>query len=220
MKMRTTRPARVAILAKVGLLACLVGVSASACDTGYNFSTSQTGPGSLRSGSGADGSGSTTTTVPTADAPLCPARVLVATGGRRQDPDYSGGAIGDVLISNTSRTACEVRGIPSLRLRKADGSLLDVEDTQTNAPALAPVVVQPRGKSTAELVFTWQNWCGPNPGALVMQIGLSNRSGSLTAPLNGKLGSYVPTCGRPAAPSVLRVEYAYVPAGAANLASA
>lgn len=125
-----------------------------------------------------------------------------------------------MMISNTAGAACELRGIPSLRLRKADGSILDVQDAETNAPALAPVVVQPRDKSTAELVFTWQNWCGPDPGVLVMQIGLSNGAGNLVARLNGKLGSYVPTCGRPTAPSVLRVEYAYVPAGAANLASA
>ena len=191
----------------------------TACDTGYNFSTSQTGPGSQGTGSGTNGSGGTSTTVPAASAPLCSARVLVANGGRRQDPDDAGGAIGDVLISNTSRAACELRGIPSLRLRRADGSLLAVHDAQTNTPALAPVVVQPRGKTTAELVFTWENWCGPDPGAIVMQIGLSGSTGILSAPLNGKFGSYVPTCARPTAPSLLRVEYAYVPAGTANLAS-
>jgi hypothetical protein len=201
------------VLGKLGLLACLTGIVASACDTGYKFSTSQPGPGSQTSGSGS------TTAAPAVSAPECLAGNLVARGGRRQDPGDPGGAIGDVMISNSARVACELSGVPSLGLRRVHGSALVVQDAHGESPTLAPVVVQPRGKSSAELVFTWQNGCGTNPGPLAMEIGLKN-GGKLIAPLNGALGSYVPTCDRPDTPSVLRVEYAYVPAGSANPASA
>jgi hypothetical protein len=201
------------VIGKLALVACLTGIVASACDTGYKFTTSQPGPGSQTSGSGS------ATTSPRALAPECLAGNLVARGGRRQDPGNPGGAIGDVMISNSARVACELSGVPSLGLRRVHGSALVVQDAHGETPTLAPVVVQPRGKSTAELVFTWQNWCGQNPGPLAMQIVLKS-GGKLIAPLNGALGSYVPTCDRPDTPSVLRVEYAYVPAGAANLASA
>jgi hypothetical protein len=143
---------------------------------------------------------------------MCQAHDLAAKGGRRQDSDDVGGAIGDVVFSNTGTTACELRGVPSIRLAKANGMALDVTETKPSTPELPPVVVQPRGKSTAELVFTWTNWCSPSPGALHMQITLANGGGSVTAPLNGRLGDYVPTCGEPTMKSVLKVQYAYVPA--------
>ncbi len=206
-------------VAKLGLVAFLTGIVASVCDTGYKFATPQPGPGSQLSAPSTGGSGATSTQAPVASAPRCLAKNLVARGGRRQDPDDVGGAIGNVMISTSSRESCELRGVPSLRLLRVDGSPLDVEDARSAAPSLAPVVIEPRGRSTAELVFTWQNWCGTEPGPLTMEIGLSG-GGKLIAPLNGTLGTYVPTCGRPEAPSVLRVEYAYVPAGPANLASA
>jgi len=206
-------------LAKLGLLLCLAGVAASACDTGYKFSTSQPGPGSQTPATTADGSGKTRTSVPVAKAPSCLARNLMARGGRRQNPDDAGGAIGDVMISNSSGAACELRGAPGLELLSSRGTPLHVQDDRGGAPALAPVIVAARGKSTAEVVFTWDNWCGPEPGPLDMELDLST-GGRLVAPLDGTLGSYVPTCGRPDAPSVIRVEYAYVPAGTANLASA
>ncbi len=219
--MRRTRPSSAfRTLAKVGLLVCLAGVSASACDTGYKFATSQPNPDAKNLEPGTQGSGATTTTAPVATAPPCRAKDLVARGGRRQDPSGAGGAVGDVMISSSAAVACELKGIPSLQIVRTNGSLLKIQNAKANTPALAPVVVEPKGKSTAELVFTWQNWCEPSPGTLLMLVGLSSGGGTLTAPLNGKLGSYVPTCGRPDAPSVLRVEYAYVPAGTANLASA
>ncbi len=207
------------VLAKLGLLICLAGVAASACDTGYKFSVSQPGPGSQTPVPSTGGSRTTSTTAPVASAPSCLAKDLTARGGRRQDPDDAGNAIGNVMISNSSGAACELRGIPSLELLSRDGTPLHVQDDRGATPSLAPVVVAPRGRSTAEMVFTWANWCGPDPGPLDMEIDLMG-GGKLTAPLDGSLGSYVPTCGRPDAPSVIRVEYAYVPAGASNLASA
>ena len=179
-------------LAKLGLLVLLAGLAASACDTGYNFANSPPNPHSPLIDPDTDGSGTTGTTA--ASDPICRAAELVASGGRRQDP-YSGeSAIGEVTISNSATFACELRGIPGLRLLKTDGSLIDVQDVQSVAPVEAPVVLGPRGKSTAQLVFTWQNWCGAPPGALVLQMMLSAGGGSLTAPVNGKPGRFVPTC--------------------------
>jgi hypothetical protein len=202
------------VFAKLAVLVCLAGISASACDTGYKFQTSQPGPGSQTSGAG-----STSTAAPVASAPACIAKDLVARGGRRQDPSDPGAAIGDVMISNSARVACELRGVPSISLLKTNGSRLVVQDASGATPTLAPVVVAPRAKSTAELVFTWQNWCGPELGPLAMAIGLKS-GGRVIAPLDGSLGSYVPSCDRPDAPSILRIQYAYVPAGSANLATA
>lgn len=200
------------------LVALAMATLVSACDTGYNFSTSpsdQHGVGALPSPQA--GSASTPST---ASAPPCKAQELTAKGGSKQNPNDVGGAIGDVIISNSATTACELRGAPTLRLLKRGGSAIGVQNGQSVSPVLPGVIVQPKGKTTAELVFTWQNWCGTAPGALEMQIALGDGRGDLVAPLDGHLGSYVPTCVRPNTPSVLRVQYAYVPAGATKLATA
>jgi hypothetical protein len=199
------------------LAAVAAGVCLAACDTGYKFSTS----GNQAPGSGSpSGTGSTSSTAQPQTAPPCTARDLVAKGGRRQDANDAGGAIGDVVVSDPTTAACELRGAPSIGLVKVGGAALDVSAVSAPGPALPAVVVEPRMKSAAELVFTWQNWCGPSPGTLEMRISLPDGQGTFTAPLNGELGTYVPTCGRPGTPSVLRVEYAWVNAGGSKLASA
>ena len=193
----------------------IAGASLSACDTGYKFSTSPSnGAASTQHTSAAS---STTSTTPSAP---CMARDLVAEGGSRQNPNDAGGAIGDVIISNSARAACELHGVPSLQLLQRNGPSLQIESAKSVSPTLPPVVVQPGGKSSAEIVFTWENWCKSPPGALEMKIVLAGGRGILTANISGRLGSYVPTCGRPDTPSVLRVQYAYVSAGNTKLASA
>jgi hypothetical protein len=191
-------------------LLLVVGTLLSACDTGFKFSTSpsiQKGPGSQISSAN---SGSTSTT---SDAPLCLSRDLVAKGGSRKNPNDVGGAVGDVIISNSAPTTCQLRGAPNLHLLRKAGSPMAVQGARSVSPVVAPVVLQPKGRSAAELVFTWQNWCGTNPGALAMQIDLAYGGGMLVAPLDSAVGNYVPTCVMPDKPSVLRVQYAYVSAG-------
>ncbi len=78
-------------------------------------------------------------------------------------------------------------------------------------------MLQPKGQSTAELVFTWQNWCTANPGALEMEIDLAQGNGTFVAPFEARLGDYIPACVMPDKPSTLRVQYAYVAAGANKL---
>jgi hypothetical protein len=192
----------------------LIAIIASACDTGFKFSTSpsdQKGPAStVPSGS----SGSTSTT---SDAPMCVSADLQAKSSTKQNPNDVGGAIGDVIIYNSKTTPCQIRGAPTLHLLGATGSPLTVQDAASVSPAAAPVVLQPRGKSTAELVFTWQNWCRADPGALEMQIGLAEKKGTLIAPFKTRRGTYIPACVTPDKPSELRVQYAYVAAGANSL---
>jgi hypothetical protein len=202
--------------AAVCLVALAAGVCLAACDTGYKFSTS----GSSAPASGNGSPGATSSTAPAQTAAPCTARDLVAKGGRRQDTNDAGGAIGDVVVSDPTTAPCELRGAPTIGLLKIDGAALNVSAASAVGPTLPPVVVEPRLKNAAELVFTWENWCGPAPGTLEMRISLPDGHGTFTAPLNGELGTYVPTCGRPGTPSVLRVEYAWVNAGGSKLASA
>jgi len=191
----------------------LIAILASACDTGFKFSTSpsdQKGPAStVPSG----GSGSTSTT---SDAPMCVSADLQAKSGSKQNPNDVGGAIGDVIIYNSKTTPCQIRGAPTLHLL-ASGAPLAVDDAASVSPTVAPVVLQPKGKSTAELVFTWQNWCRADPGALEMQIALAEKKGTLIAPFETGRGTYIPACVTPDKPSELRVQYAYVAAGANKL---
>jgi hypothetical protein len=200
--------------ARPALALLLVTLLASACDTGFKFSTSpsdQKGPAATVPSAG---SGSTATT---SDAPMCLSGDLQAKSGSKQNPNDVDGAIGDVIIYNSKTTPCQLRGAPTLHLLRASGSPLTVQDAASVSPAAAPVVLQPKGKSTAELVFTWQNWCEANPGALEMQIGLAEKKGTLIAPFETRLGAYVPACVTPGKPSELRVQYAYVAAGANKL---
>jgi len=201
----------------LGLLVLIVGTMVSACDPGYNFSSTgnQRGPGSLSPSS--LGSGSTTTT---AGSPLCLARDLAAKGSSRQNPNDTGSAIGEVIISNSAQTACELRGAPSLHLLKLTGSPVQVQNATSVSPVLPPVVIQAKGKNEAELVFTWQNWCSTAPGSLKLQVDLANGGGAFVAPIDSPTASYVPACVRPNAPSVLRVQYAYVSAGTTKFSTA
>jgi hypothetical protein len=201
--------------ARFFLFVVVVGSLLCACDTGYKFSTSpsnQHPPGA--------GSSSPLSSPTTSGAPSCTARQLSATGASRQNANDVVGAIGEVIISDLASNACELRGVPSLHLLERTGSPIQVESSQSVSPVLPPVVVQPKGKSTAELVFTWQNWCGAALGALEIQIDLGDGGGVLVAPLDTHPRSYVPTCTRPDTPSVLRVQYAYEAAGASRSATA
>jgi hypothetical protein len=196
-----------------------LGAFVCGCDTGYKFSTSNggRGPGSISPG----GSDATTMPAPTvASAPLCNAANLASKGGRRQDPNDAGGAIGDVIITDSASSACELKGNPTVDLLTSRGIALDVEVGAPITTSLPPVVLQARQHSSGELVFTWQNWCKPVPGALEMKIVLANGKGNLLAPLDGRLGTYVPICSRPGSPSILRIQYAYVNAGASKLPNA
>jgi hypothetical protein len=201
--------------ARIFLFVIVVGVLLCACDTGYKFSTSPSDqhlPGT--------GSSSPLNSPTTSAAPSCTARELSATSASRQNPNDVGGAIGEVIISDVAKNACELRGVPNLHLFERTGSPIQVENSQSVSPVLPPVVVQPKGKSTAELVFTWQNWCGAALGALEIQIDLGDGGGVVKAPMGTHPRNYVPTCTRPSTPSVLRVEYAYEAAGASKSATA
>jgi len=197
----------------------VLGALVCGCDTGYKFSSPNAGrgPGSISPGAG----GATTTPVSTvSSAPLCNASVLAAKGGRRQDPNDAGGAIGDVIITNSAAAPCELKGNPGLELMTSGGHSLGVEIGSPITTSLPAVVLQARGHSNGELIFSWQNWCNAVPGAIEMRIVLAGGRGDLVAPLDGQLGTYVPTCFRPGSPSTLRVQYAYVNAGASKLSNA
>jgi hypothetical protein len=201
--------------ATVFLFVIAVGTLLCACDTGYNFSTSPSDqhlPGA--------GTSSPLGSPTTSGAPPCTARELSATSASRQNPNDVGGAIGEVIISDLARNSCELRGVPNLHLFERTGSPIQVENSQSVSPVLPPVVVQPKGKSTAELVFTWQNWCGAALGTLEIQVDLGDGGGVVVAPMGAHARNYVPTCTRPDTPSVLRVEYAYEAAGASKSATA
>jgi hypothetical protein len=201
----------------MGLLAFVLAVSVSACDTGYNFTTP---PGSPRGPGSIDQSPTTAPTPTTSDAPFCDSQDLVGKGGTRQDPNDGGGAIGEVILSDYGGGACQLSGIPSLRLLDRNGSPIAVQEGSSVSPVLAPVVLQPKGKSGAELLFIWQNWCAPAPGPLELQISLADGEGLLVTPLESNFGSYIPVCGRPGIPSVVRVQFAYIAAGPSKLGTA
>lgn len=207
------------------MVACLFGVFLSACDSGTDFAIKSTDlPGSSfhtsTPGASVPTTAGTPTTVATAGVAPCTAGDLVAKAGSSNNPNDPGSAIGNALIGDYATTACQLKGVPTIELLKANGELLDVTDGPPISPALAAVVIQPSQSTSAELVFTWSNWCSAAPGALTMQIDLANTGGVLDAPLNGSRGAYVPTCSRPGSPSVIRVQYAYINAGPVKVSSA
>jgi len=195
----------------------LAAAGAAGCDTGYKFATPNTASGS-GSGTSLPAVGATTST--TAPAEPCDAADLTASGGRRQDPNDAGGAVGNVVIANPTSHACELSGIPAIELLTKAGHPLKVDLSPPITAAMAPVHLDAHGRTTAQLVFSWSNWCTASPGSLVLQIRLAGGHGTLTSPLDSKQGQYVPTCDRPGTPSVLRVQYAYVDAGPSNPSSA
>jgi hypothetical protein len=197
----------------------VLGALVCGCDTGYKFSSPNAGrgPGSISPGGG---DATTTPASTVASAPLCNAAVLTAKGGRRQNQNDAGGAIGDVIITNSAAAPCELKGNPSIELMTSAGRSLGVEVGDPITTSLPAVVLQARQHSAGELIFTWQNWCDPAPGAMEMRIVLASGRGDLVAPLDGQLGTYVPTCFRPGTPSILRIQYAYVNAGASKLSNA
>jgi hypothetical protein len=216
--MRATSPKLRVVAA--GLAVLLAGLSIAACDTGYKFGSAPggRGPGSL----GPDpssASGATPSSV-LASAPPCTAGDLIAKGGRRQDPDDAGDAIGNLIMSDSSANPCELRGVPVVDLLTSAGRPLGVEVAAPVTQNLPPVVLQSRARNSGEVVFTWQNWCASPPGALEMRLGLAAKGGTLLVPLDGQLGSYVPICSNPKKPSTLRIQYAYVNAGTTKISNA
>lgn len=187
----------------------------SGCDPGYKFATNA--PGST---SGVIGTVATTTTTVAPDEPPCAARQLRAQAGSRENAAVGGGAIGDVIFTNDSGSACQMEGMPAISLFETSGRRLDVRSGSPLNKARPGVVVGANNETTAELVFTWQNWCAQAPGALVMKVQLADGGGSVSAPVTGHLGSAVPTCSLPDQPSILRVQYAYVSSGARSISSA
>jgi Protein of unknown function (DUF4232) len=218
------------------LLGCAIAaVTLSACDTGYKFTT----PSSiLPSGTTVPGGTATTDSLPgptssinpkgsastgggLESAPGCVAAQLAAEGGRRKDSNDSGWAIGDVIITNSSTAACELQGVPLVHLYTAGAKQLGVNYQLPPTPTtLTGVVIQPKESNSAEMVFVWKNWCSSAPGDLDLRVQLSDGGGTFQAPLDGSLGTYVPECSSPSSPSVIEVQYAYVPAGQTKLSSA
>lgn len=208
----------VALLGVVAFVCC-------ACDSGYNFAIQQKNlPGSsFHTSTPSSNPPSTASSIPSTtpvSAPACTAGDLVAKGSSSQNPSDPGSAIGLVLIADYSQSACELEGIPTIELLKSNGQLLGVQTGPPLQKALAPVVIEAQQGTSAELVFTWTNWCQTPPTGLTMQIDLANAGGVLDAPLNGPKGTYIPTCSRPGTASVLRVQYAYVDSGTEKISTA
>jgi hypothetical protein len=145
---------------------------------------------------------------PSADQ-LCTASALRSRGGRQGE---NMGAHGDIWFTNIGPRPCILRGIPRVKLLRADGSLLAVHRAHSPAPFNHTVVLAPGKPHTAWLEVYWSNWCGPPPGALRLQISLAHGRGTLTITFDGPPdGNYVPVCLARGRPSTLAVIDAYVP---------
>jgi Domain of unknown function (DUF4232) len=166
------------------------------------------------------GSASTGSSPPRSSAPaaslsassadqLCTASALLSRGGRQGE---SLGAHGDIWFTNTGQQPCVLRGIPRVRLLRADGSLLAVHRAHSPAPFNHTVILAPGKPHAAWLEVYWSNWCGPPPGPLRLEISLAHGRGTLTIPFDGPPdGEYVPVCVASGQPSTLAVVDAYVP---------
>jgi len=203
---------------RLAAAAALVGIVAlSACASTAGSSTA--GPAST--GPASTGPASTGSSPPRPSAPaatlsassavqLCTASALRSRGGRQGE---NLGAHGDIWFTNTGPLPCVLRGIPRVRLLRADGSLLAVHRAHSPAPPFNHTVVLAPGKPHAAwLEVYWSNWCGPPPGPLHLQISLAHGRGTLTIPFDGPPdGDYIPVCVAPGQPSTLGVIDAYVP---------
>jgi Protein of unknown function (DUF4232) len=139
----------------------------------------------------------------------CTAGALRSRGGRQGEHT---GAHGDIWFTNIGPRPCVLRGIPRVKIQRADGSLLAVHRARSPAPFNHTVVLAPGKPHAAWLEVYWSNWCGPPPGPLRLQISLAHGRGTLTTTFDGPPdGDYVPVCLARGQPSTLAVIDAYVP---------
>lgn len=133
--------------------------------------------------------------------PSCRASQLSATGGRQGGGSQT--AHGDVQLRSVAPPNCLLDEVPAkISLVRADGSALDVR-YEPGRPPGRPLLVSPSG--VADLVVSWQNWCGPNPGPLRIRIAFPNGNGVIDAPFDGPPDyDYVPGCSQPGKRSTLQ----------------
>lgn len=144
-----------------------------------------------------------------ASVPPCVAKDLSAHGGREGE---NMGAHMDVLLSNEGSAACVLKGLPTaVRLVHEEGSVVNTKLTiDPSRLVQAPVLLKPHAQNAGDLVLYWNNWCGPAPGPLQIQITLPGGRGTVSASVNGPPGyDYVPQCLQPKQASTLQILAAY-----------
>jgi len=133
--------------------------------------------------------------------PSCTAAQLTASGGRQGGGFQT--AHGDVNLRSIAASDCVLNEVPTaVALIKEDGTALDVQ-YQPGMVTGQPLLLSPRG--VADLIVSWANWCGANPGPLRIRISLPNGHGVIDSPFNGPPDyNYVPGCIQPGQPSTLQ----------------
>lgn len=132
----------------------------------------------------------------------CQASGLRVSGGRQGE---SGGAHGEIVVTNTGQGACTLEGPPTVEILKAGGEPLVIWQLSNTLPT-GTFVLGPG--QTASAAVHWSNWCQANPGALDIAIRLS--AGSVAGPFNGPPDyDYVPGCINPTGTSTLQVVQSY-----------
>jgi len=160
--------------------AALTGCGASGPNTAESTSSTSAPPGSFAS---------------------CTARQLSVMGGRQGGGFQTAHA--DVNLKGVTPPDCLLNSAPTaIALVKADGTTLDVQYAPGTVTKPEPVL-SPSG--VVDLVLSWANWCGTNPGSLTIRISMPNGAGVVEGPFNGPPDyDYLPGCIQPGEPSTLK----------------
>jgi hypothetical protein len=144
----------------------------------------------------------TETTATSSTTRPCVASDLRGRGGRQGE---SGGAHGDIELTNTATTACGLVSLPSVTLRSGATELpLEQRPPSDLAPSSRLMRIEP--SATAGLTLYWSNWCKPDPGPLQVEMTLPSGGGILIVPFNGPPNyDYVPRCDAPEQSSTLQI---------------
>jgi hypothetical protein len=139
---------------------------------------------------------------PGVTAEPCQASGLRVSGGRQGE---SGGAHGDIVITNTGAGACSLEGPPTVEILNPGSGPLVIWPLSNSLPA--GIFVLGPGQSASAAVY-WSNWCQANPGPLEIAIRLA--AGTVTGSFNGPPDyNYVPDCTNPTSSSTLQVIQSY-----------
>ena len=110
---------------------------------------------------------------------------------------------GGISLVNSGTGSCYVQGQPTIELFDQHGQRLSVVVSQANAPTSpAPGVLLAPHSRPASVLVQWFNWCGSDPGPVVVRLSLP--SGAAFLAVAPPIGS-TPRCNNAASPSTMDV---------------
>lgn len=190
--------ARLAIAATVGLLLAGTGAARSTAhaDGRAGGATSTPGGATSTPGGATSTPGGAASTPAGADAStgVAPCTSLdLRVRGAREGAGF-GTARGQIEVTNVGSTPCRLDSFPEVSIMRSDGARLPVTSTLAPGAALHPVTLAPLG-GQGDVLVSWINWCGPDPGPLLVGLTLPRTTRTVVGPFDDPPDrAYVPIC--------------------------